>query len=44
MQRVVGEFSFKESMSKNLKQLFRWNKKVLLFTIFSGVEAELFES
>ena len=27
-------------ISVTLRQLFHWNKKVLLFTIFSGVEAE----
>ena len=31
-------------ISVTLRQLFHWNKKVLLFTIFSGVEAESFES
>ena len=28
------------NISVTLRQLFQWNKKVLLFTIFSGVEAE----
>ena len=31
-------------ISVTLRQLFHWNKKVLLFTIFSGVEAKSFES